>query len=136
MGKEIEDLLREEIKNQIEGLSDFESGSEEKLKAIKGVAELYKLKIDEEKAKADSSDKEERRRTENDFGQRECTLKEEEAKELKKDRLIRACISGAELVLPLLFYSVWMKKGLKFEETGTFTSTTFRGLLNRFRPTK
>lgn len=136
MDREIEDLLREEIKNQIEGLSDFESGSEEKLKAIKGVAELYKLKIDEEKAKADSSDKEERRRTENDFGQRECILKEEEAKELKKDRLIRACISGAELVLPLLFYSVWMKKGLKFEETGTFTSTTFRGLLNRFRPTK
>ena len=136
MDKEIEDLLREEIKNQIEGLSDFESGSEEKLKAIKGVAELYKLKIDEEKAKADSSDKEERRRTENDFGQRECILKEEEAKDRKKDRLIRACISGAELVWPLLFYAVWMKKGLKFEETGTFTSTTFRGLLNRFRPTK
>lgn len=136
MDKEIEDLLREEIKNQIEGLSDFESGSEEKLKAIKGVAELYKLKIDEEKAKADSSDKEERREAELDFGQRECILKEEEAKELKKDRLIRACISGAELVLPLLFYAVWMRKGLKFEETGTFTSTTFRGLFNRFRPTK
>ncbi len=136
MSKEIEDLLREEIKNQIEGLSDFESGSEEKLKVIKGVAELYKLKIDEEKVKAESTDKEDRRKTENDFGQREIVLKEEEAKELKKDRLIRVCISGAELILPLLFYAVWMRKGLKFEETGTFTSTTFRGLFNRFRPTK
>lgn len=27
-------------------------------------------------------------------------------------------------------------KGFKFEETGTYTSTTFRGLFNRFRPTK
>ena len=24
----------------------------------------------------------------------------------------------------------------KFEETGTFTSSTFKGLINRFRPTK
>ena len=37
---------------------------------------------------------------------------------------------------PLMFYGIWMKKGFKFEETGTYTSTTFRGLFNRFRPTR
>lgn len=129
MDKEIDELLAEEIRNEIEGLSDFESGSEEKLKAIKGIAELYKLKIDEYRASAEAIDKEERRKSED-------SLKSVELDDNKKDRLIRVCLAGAELVLPLIFYAVWMRRGLKFEETGTFTSTTFRGLFNRFRPTK
>lgn len=45
-------------------------------------------------------------------------------------------IAAAELLIPLMFYGIWMWKGFKFEETGTYTSTTFRGLFNRFRPTK
>ena len=129
MDKEIDELLAEEIRNEIEGLSDFESGSEEKLKAIKGIAELYKLKIDEYRASAEAIDKEERRKSED-------SLKSVELDDNKKDRLIRVCLAGAELVLPLIFYAVWMRRGLKFEETGTFTSITFRGLFNRFRPTK
>lgn len=40
------------------------------------------------------------------------------------------------ICLPLIFYGVWMKQGFKFEETGAYTSTTFRGLFNRFKPTK
>ena len=35
-----------------------------------------------------------------------------------------------------MFYAAWMKRGFKFEENGTYTSTTFRGLFNRFKPTK
>lgn len=129
MDKEIDELLDEEIRNEIERLSYFESGSEEKLKAIKGIAELYKLKIDEYRASAEAIDKEERRKSED-------SLKSVELDDNKKDRLIKMCLAGAELVLPLIFYAVWMRRGLKFEETGTFTSTTFRGLFNRFRPTK
>lgn len=129
MDKEIDELLDEEIRNEIERLSYFESGSEEKLKAIKGIAELYKLKIDEYRASAEAIDKEERRKSEDG-------LKSVELDDNKKDRLIKMCLAGAELVLPLIFYAVWMRRGLKFEETGTFTSTTFRGLFNRFRPTK
>ena len=129
MDKELDELLDEEIRNEIEGLSDFESGSEEKLKAIKGIAELYKLKIEEDKSQVDAVDKEERRKTED-------SIKSVELENDKKDRWIKVCIAGAELILPLIFYAVWMRRGLKFEESGTFTSTTFRGLFNRFRPTK
>ena len=43
---------------------------------------------------------------------------------------------AAELVLPLMFYGVWMRRGLRFEETGTFTSQTFKNLFNRFKPTR
>lgn len=52
------------------------------------------------------------------------------------DRCVRAGVAVGELVLPLVFYGIWMNKGFKFEETGSFTSTTFKNLLNRFRPTK
>ena len=53
-----------------------------------------------------------------------------------KDRSIRFGLDVAGLILPLIFYGVWMRRGFKFEEEGTFTSTTFRGLFNRFKPTK
>lgn len=57
-------------------------------------------------------------------------------KERKIDRYVKIGIAVAELILPLAFYGCWMRRGLKFEETGTFTSTTFRGLFGHFRPTK
>lgn len=86
-------------------------------------------------------------REELEMRDRELILKERELAEQTRenqtkessatiDRYIRLGIEAAQLVLPLMFYATWMKKGLAFEETGTFTSTTFRGLFNRFRPTK
>lgn len=67
--------------------------------------------------------------------------REEELQVLQtRDQMIDLCVkTGVEvgkLVLPLIFYGIWMNKGFRFEETGSFTSTTFKNLLNRFRPTK
>lgn len=53
-----------------------------------------------------------------------------------RDRYLRLGLEVASLVLPLMFYAAWMDKGFKFEREGTYTSTTFRGLFNRFRPTR
>lgn len=53
-----------------------------------------------------------------------------------KDRIFRWGMGIAELMLPMMFYAVWMKRGLEFEKTGTYTSTTFRGLFTNFRPVK
>jgi hypothetical protein len=55
--------------------------------------------------------------------------------ESRKDRYFRLGVEAAGIILPLIFYGIWLRKGFKFEETGTFTSTTFRNLFNRFRPT-
>ena len=54
----------------------------------------------------------------------------------EKDRYFRLGIEVAGIILPLIFYAAWMKRGFRFEENGTFTSTTFRGLFNRFKPTR
>lgn len=152
--EQLKDLLSEEIKTQIQDLSKLDPGSAEKSKAVDDLATLYKLKIDETKMELDFDEKQERRKMDKENRLKDDTLKEQQLKdensvherdelirkeqlaEQVKDRYIRLGIAAAEIILPLIFYSKWMKKGFKFEETGTFTSTTFRGLFNRFKPTK
>ena len=73
---------------------------------------------------------------EDEAGTRDEEMKRNQLSEQIKDRYFRLGIAAAELMIPLMFYGIWMKRGFKFEETGTYTSTTFRGLFNRFRPTK
>ena len=121
----LEKVIAEEISN----LSTLERGSQEKAAAIDDLAALYKLKIEEQKFKLDYIERKESAKKDEEFKYRQL-------EEQVKDRYFKLGIAAAELVLPLMFYAVWMKKGFKFEETGAYTSTTFRNLFNRFRPTK
>lgn len=154
MGENIKELLNEEIAAETQAISSLDSGSEEKSKAIEDLAKLYRLRIEETKSELDAEDKRSRRTLESEASVRENEIKksqlDEQIKadvqdeqykrsqldEQVKDRYFRLGIAAAELLIPLMFYGIWMRKGFKFEETGTYTSTTFRGLFNRFRPTK
>lgn len=129
MDEEIRKLLEEEIKTEIRDLSTLEPGSKEKSTAIEDLAKLYKLRIEETKNELDFDEKYYDR--ENDK-----QLKKDQLEEQVKDRYFRLGVEAAGIILPLIFYAAWMKRGFKFEETGTYTSTTFRGLFNRFKPTK
>jgi hypothetical protein len=113
MDGDIRDLLGEEIRTEIQDLSALAPGSSEKSAAIQDLAILYKLRIEETK------------------NQRDCGDLAEQA----RDRRIRLGVEAAGIILPLIFYAVWMKMGFKFEENGTYTSTTFRGLFSRFKAT-
>lgn len=154
MGENIKELLNEEIAAEIQAISSLDSGREEKSKAIEDLAKLYRLRIEETKSELDAEDKRSRRTLESEASVLENEIKksqlDEQIKadvqdeqykrsqldEQVKDRYFRLGIAAAELLIPLMFYGIWMRKGFKFEETGTYTSTTFRGLFNRFRPTK
>ena len=62
-----------------------------------------------------------------------------DAKKLRYDNIKDVAKIGVDVMgiaLPLVFYGIWMCKGFKFEETGTYTSTTFKNLFGRFRATK
>lgn len=151
---DIQSLLDGVIETEIQNLGSLSSGSNEKSKAIQNLATLHKLRIEEIKAETDTDEKRERRKMDSEQRKDELTLKERElnGKEADRDRektfqnrqvmdqMIDRCMRTgmdiAGLVLPLVFYGIWMNKGFKFEETGSFTSTTFKNLLNRFRPTK
>lgn len=129
MDEEIKDLLGEVIKSGIRDLSSLPSGSEEKSSAIEDLVKLYKLRIEETKNEWDFNEKYNAHESDKQF-------KKAQLEEQVKDRYFRLGVEAAGIILPLIFYGIWMSKGFKFEETGTFTSTTFRGLFNRFRPTK
>lgn len=129
MDEEIKDLLGEEIKSMIQNLSSLPSGSEEKSSAIEDLVKLYKLRIEETKNEWDFNEKYDAHESDKQF-------KKAQLEEQVKDRYFRLGVEAAGIILPLIFYGIWMRKGFEFEETGTFTSTTFRGLFNRFRPTK
>ncbi len=134
--KTIEELLSEEIAAQIQSLSELDSGSKEKSAAVDDLTKLYKLRIEENKSVWDADEKYNRRMMDNESSTKETDFKERQIAEQVKDRYFRVGIAAAELLIPLICYGVWMNKGFKFEETGTYTSSTFKGLINRFRPTK
>ena len=129
MDEEIKGLLEEEIKEEIRSLSELDSGSKEKSAAIDDLAKLYKLKIEDTKVDFDYGEKYEARASDEQ-------LKRDQLSEQVKDRYFRLGIEAAGILLPLMFYAIWMRRGFRFEETGTYTSTTFRGLFNRFKPKK
>lgn len=134
--KTIDELLSEEIAAQIQALSELDSGSKEKSAAVDDLTKLYKLRIEENKSVWDADEKYNRRMMDNESSTDEKSFKERQIAEQVKDRYFRVGIAAAELLIPLMCYGVWMNKGFKFEETGTYTSSTFKGLINRFRPTK
>lgn len=134
--KTIEELLSEEIAAQIQSLSELDSGSKEKSAAVDDLTKLYKLRIEENKSVWDADEKYNRRMMDDESSTKETDFKERQIAEQVKDRYFRVGIAAAELLIPLMCYGVWMNKGFKFEETGTYTSSTFKGLINRFRPTK
>ena len=129
MDEEIKKLLEEEIKTEIRDLSTLEAGSKEKSTAIEDLAKLYRLRIEETRNEWDFNEKYESRDSDIQF-------KKDQLEEQVKDRYFRLGVEAASIILPLIFYAAWMKRGFRFEETGTYTSTTFRGLFNRFKPTK
>lgn len=129
MGEENRSLLEEEIRAEIKRLGSLESGSQEHTTVVDSLTKLYKLKLEEDKNTYERLDKIENREIDQES-------KTAQMAESVKDRYFRFGMAAAELVLPLMFYGVWMRRGFKFEQDGTFTSQTFRGLFSRFRPTK
>ena len=77
---------------------------EERQKEINNLETLYKLKIDE--------------------------LRLEQA---KQSDIIKCGTKVFEVGVPLAAYGVFYKKGLIFEQTGSYTSTTVRNLLGKIK---
>ena len=136
MSDEIKKELEKEILKEIQDLSALESGSKEKDSAIENLATLYKLNIEEVKIEHEAMEKAFDRGSADETSVRDLELKQRTLDESIKDRYFKLGLDVAGLIVPIIFYGIWMGRGLKFEETGTYTSTTFRGLFNRFKPTQ
>lgn len=106
MSKEITMMLDEEISEAKNELSNAVTNEEKKYISEK-IVSLVRMKVESIKSDREIADK-----------------------------LIRYGIDIAAIVLPLIFYGVWMNKGFEFEKTGAISSGVFKGLTRHFRPTK
>ena len=136
MNEELILMLDEEIKAEIEGLKSFEEGSKEYSDAVDNLTKLYKLRIEDSKAAMDYNREIDNAQFHREQMEKDEQTRKEQMAEQRIDRYVMIGIAAAELMIPIIFYNVWMKRGFKFEETGSFTSTTFKGLINRFKPTR
>lgn len=125
MADEIRENLDEEIEHRLSELSMHlpdEAGYDEK---VDTVVKLYKLRIEEKLADNDILKSNE-----------ELRIKDGQLKESKIEKWLRFGGEILAVVSPLIFYGIWMVRGLAYEKTGSYTSQTFRGLIGKFRPTK
>ena len=122
---DIKKMLDEEIERSLSSIASMEQGSEGRKAAISELNQIHKLRIDEEKIQLD----------------RESAFDEEREKTIQhRDQAIERCLKyGAialELVVPIVAYSIWYRTGLKFEETGTVTSSMTKSLIAKMLPKK
>lgn len=122
MKTKTKNMLDEEIQSGIECLDQLDINSDDYGKAVNNISTLYKLKIEEHKIELDYK--------------KTLAQQESECKKTKNEKVIQCAKIGAEIGLGLcsVISAVWFaRKGFKFEETGTYTSTTFRNSLSKFR---
>lgn len=119
------ELLDEVIETELLHLSEMDAGSAEKSNAVKDLSELYKLRIEEVKAKQAQAD-----------SCVEAEMRQAQAKSQAFDRWLNLGVQVGLTVGGWVMYSVWYHKGLKFEETGTVRAPMTRNLLSRMLPRK
>ncbi len=115
------EMLLKEINSDIEVLDSLGLSDEEYKVCVNNIETLYKLKLEEDKIRLQIS-------------QNEREKKKSKGEVFERYAKIGVDILG--IMLPIIFYAHWLRTGMEFEKTGTFTSTTFKGLFNKFRPTK
>ena len=130
-----------EILRGTQDLNSFEVGDEmydSRLKAISGLLDIRRKMFDEEerkhKLKTEESEKAriEKLRVDKEVLERNERIERSEKEDMHK--YIGYAINVAGIVLPLIFYGAWFKKGLTFEETGVYTSGMVKGLIGKMQP--
>ena len=118
----IVEMLDREYETTLQAVSDATSGSEEARWQLQKLSELYKQRLGAMQAKSEL-----------DLRTEELNVKRAQVEESKKDRIVKIVLEGAAVLVPTCVSCFWMAKGLKFEETGTFTSRTGQWLSSHLR---
>lgn len=150
----IAEVLDQEIQRQIEEIAKMQPGSKDHTEAQEALTKLYKARVDHYKTELDYDEKCSQHDVEKAQNEEKLVLENGKLK-IERERLnhdkhelkvqtregwislgIHTFLDVVTAALPLVFYGAWLKEGLKFEETGSFTSSTFRNLIGKLKPTK
>lgn len=140
----VEEALEVSIWDLIEHLDTLDPDSEEYKSVANTVINMYDswirgAKVGQEGVKAtmEHEDREAQRKHELEMKKIEERMTELKLKQQQKQHTTEVAISaGVGLlgtIISLIAYGKMFNRGLKFEETGTFTSTTFRNLFGKFK---
>ena len=131
---DVRKALDNEIIAHIKNLSQMTDGCEVKSSSIDDLSELYKLRIQEIELENQLEVKRleiEAKKLEN---AEQNKRQDVELKSKKIENILEIVVAGTKIVLPLIFYGRWMNRGLQFETSGVFKSTTFKNLIHFFKP--
>lgn len=132
--------IDKQINRDLKEIKKLDEGSEEYKRTIEGITALRKLNLETEKLdveyERESNHKEqeqkrldfEREKFERELAQN-AEIAAQEAKDRKIDRYVKIGEGVGSLLVPAILYGAITKKGFSFEETGIYTSTTMKNVL-------
>ena len=139
MENKINELFDEIVKSELENLKDLLKSPEEKRTTVEYLVKLNNIQTERKEVKRKETELELKHLELEDKIEVQTDDKAYKEVLVRREMLQTFVKGGIEVfgvVAPIMFYSAWMKRGLKFEETGTYTSQTFKGLFGKFKPTK
>lgn len=133
----VEEALEISIWDLIEHLDELDKDSEEYKETSNTIIKMYNGWIEGARAGMEYADREAQRQHEMKIKEIEERINDIKAKQQQRQKIAEVAISAgiglAGTLISLFAYGRMFNRGLKFEETGTFTSTTMRNLLGKFK---
>lgn len=118
---ELKEKLNKELERELGELEGLELGSDQMQKAAATIEMMHKLRMNEIGSDRDLEVK----KAELEAKEKELALETKKAKDAKVIAFVGSGITLGTFVIKLVNDNLWMAKGFKFEETGTFCSKVF-----------
>ena len=118
---ELKEKLNKELERELGELEGLELGSDQMQKAAATIEMMHKLRMNEVNSDRDLEVK----KAELEAKEKELTLETKKAKDAKVIAFVGTGVTLGTFVIKLVNDNLWMAKGFKFEETGTFCSKVF-----------
>lgn len=118
---EIKEKLNKELERELGELEGLELGSDQMQKAAATIEMVHKLRMNEVNSDRDLEVK----KAELEAKEKELALETKKAKDAKVIAFVGTGVTLGTFAIKLVNDNLWMAKGFKFEETGTFCSKVF-----------
>lgn len=118
---ELKEKLNKELERELGELEGLELGSDQMQKAAATIEMMHKLRMNEVNSDRDLEVK----KAELEAKEKELSLETKKAKDAKVIAFVGTGVTLGTFAIKLVNDNLWMAKGFKFEETGTFCSKVF-----------
>ena len=118
---ELKEKLNKELERELGELEGLELGSDQMQKAAATIEMMHKLRMNEVNSDRDLEVK----KAELETKEKELALETKKAKDAKVVAFVGTGVTLGTFAIKLVNDNLWMAKGFKFEETGTFCSKVF-----------